>query len=273
MHYYYFHIGDYASHTRHLTLIEDIAYRRLLDLYYMNEKPIAADHAARLIGMREHGHDVLAVLIEFFTETEEGFINKRADEEIAKFYESQSERESEKENERERQKRHREERKALFSKLRDIGVAPEYNTPTQQLRHMLNNGDVTVTYEEHTTDATAIHKPITNNHKPINKYSPSAHLVSLGVSEQVASDFIALRKSKKAQLTETAINGIKREADKAGWSMDSAISRCCERGWQAFKADWVKDDKPETPKDSGDVTLPNGQVVNRATYEMMRRFA
>lgn len=28
MHYYNFHIGDYASHTRHLSPIEDIAYRR-----------------------------------------------------------------------------------------------------------------------------------------------------------------------------------------------------------------------------------------------------
>lgn len=85
MHYYSFHIGDYAAHTRHLSLIEDLAYRRLLDLYYMNEKPIVADTAARLIGMREHGHDVLCVLIEFFEETEEGYINKRADQEIASF--------------------------------------------------------------------------------------------------------------------------------------------------------------------------------------------
>ena len=85
MHYYNFHIGDYASHTRHLDYIEDLAYRRLLDMYYMSEKPIIADQAARLIGMREHGHEVLCVLMEFFTETDEGFINKRADDEIASF--------------------------------------------------------------------------------------------------------------------------------------------------------------------------------------------
>ena len=39
MHYYSFNIGDYASHTRHLTAIEDLAYRRLLDLYYLHEQP------------------------------------------------------------------------------------------------------------------------------------------------------------------------------------------------------------------------------------------
>ena len=85
MHYYRFHIGDYVSHTRHLTLIEDLAYRRLLDMYYASEKPIIAEQAARLIGMRENGQDVIAVLLEFFTETEQGFINKRADCEIEAF--------------------------------------------------------------------------------------------------------------------------------------------------------------------------------------------
>ena len=42
MNYYPFHIGDYASHTRHLTLMEDLAYRRLLDLYYLHERPLNA---------------------------------------------------------------------------------------------------------------------------------------------------------------------------------------------------------------------------------------
>lgn len=86
MHYYNFHIGDYKSHTNHLTLIEDLAYRRLLDLYYMNEKPIIGDQAARLICMKDHGHEVLCILLEFFEETPEGFINKRADAEIAAYY-------------------------------------------------------------------------------------------------------------------------------------------------------------------------------------------
>ena len=46
MHYFQFNIGDYASHTRHLTLMEDLAYRRLLDLYYMREGCLVGDVAA-----------------------------------------------------------------------------------------------------------------------------------------------------------------------------------------------------------------------------------
>jgi len=85
MHYFQFHIGDYKSHTHHLSLIEDLAFRRLLDHYYLHEHPIKQRDIARQIGMREHEQDVLTVLNEFFVSTESGFINPRADEEIAKY--------------------------------------------------------------------------------------------------------------------------------------------------------------------------------------------
>lgn len=39
MNFYPFHIGDYLSHTAHLSDAEDLAYRRMLDLYYQTEKP------------------------------------------------------------------------------------------------------------------------------------------------------------------------------------------------------------------------------------------
>ena len=40
MHYYVFNIGDYITGTHYFTNDQDLAYRRLLDLYYANEKPI-----------------------------------------------------------------------------------------------------------------------------------------------------------------------------------------------------------------------------------------
>ena len=86
MHYYQFHIGDYASHTRHLSHMEDLAYRRLLDFYYLHENPIKTHDIARQIGMREYEQDVLTVLNEFFMSTPEGFINARADKEIEHFH-------------------------------------------------------------------------------------------------------------------------------------------------------------------------------------------
>ena len=87
MHYYTWNIGDYSSHASHLNIVEDCAYRRLLDRYYLSEEPIPSDVsvACRLIGMREHQAEVEIVLKEFFTQTESGWVNKRAEQEIAHF--------------------------------------------------------------------------------------------------------------------------------------------------------------------------------------------
>ncbi len=87
MHYYQFNIGDYASHTRHLSLLEDLAYRRLLDAYYLAEHPLSgsATDVARLIGMRDQADAVEYVLKTFFEEVDGGWRNKRADAEIAHF--------------------------------------------------------------------------------------------------------------------------------------------------------------------------------------------
>lgn len=73
--------------------------------------------------------------------------------------------------------------------------------------------------------------------KPSASLSAS-DLVNLGVDEQVAIDFLAVRKAKKAPLTMTALDGIKLEAEKAGVSLSTALATCAVRGWQSFKAEW-----------------------------------
>ena len=59
------------------------------------------------------------------------------------------------------------------------------------------------------------------------------------------SDFLQVRKAKKAPVTAAAISGIEREARKAGWSLEKALLECCARGWAGFKADWVADKGPQ----------------------------
>lgn len=92
MHYYQFNIGDYASHTRHLEPMEDLIYRRLLDLYYLHERPLNEDASvvAKQIGLRDMAATVLDVLNEFFERTEDGYRSARADKEIEN-YKSMSE--------------------------------------------------------------------------------------------------------------------------------------------------------------------------------------
>jgi hypothetical protein len=66
-----------------------------------------------------------------------------------------------------------------------------------------------------------------------------------GIGKQIVSDFKALRVRKKAPITRTAIAGIQREADKAGLTLESVLSMCCERGWGGFKAEWVAGDRAD----------------------------
>jgi hypothetical protein len=41
-------------------------------------------------------------------------------------------------------------------------------------------------------------------------------------------------------MTATALKAIEAESTKAGWSLQDALKECISRGWQGFKADWVK---------------------------------
>jgi uncharacterized protein YdaU (DUF1376 family) len=88
MHYYQFNISDYQSHTKHLTPIEDICYRRLLDWQYLHEKPISNDinSICRLLMLKDYLTDVERTLNEFFILTDEGWINSRAFDEIKRFH-------------------------------------------------------------------------------------------------------------------------------------------------------------------------------------------
>ena len=80
-------------------------------------------------------------------------------------------------------------------------------------------------------------EPITINHKPIkNTVAPPN-----GVTDSVWQDWVSLRKAKRAAVTQTALDGIAREASKAGVSLQTALETCCARGWTGFKADWLKD--------------------------------
>lgn len=89
MFHYPFHVSDYIADTAHLTLEEDIAYRRLLDLYYTSEQPIPDDpkQVARRIRMPDYTAIVGAVLAEFFTLNvdEKCWHKTRCDDEIAKY--------------------------------------------------------------------------------------------------------------------------------------------------------------------------------------------
>jgi len=84
MHYYQFNIGDYHSHTARLTPVQDIAYRRMLDEYYLHERPLngCSTDVAREIGLQDYADDVAYILNKYFRQDGDCWVQNRADREI-----------------------------------------------------------------------------------------------------------------------------------------------------------------------------------------------
>lgn len=104
-------------------------------------------------------------------------------------------------------------------------------------------------------------------------FDPAAELASLNVSTQTASDWLALRKAKRAAVTPTALRTIVAEAEKAGMSLDAALSVCCSRGWAGFEAEWVlRDQRAGPPPDPAKAHLSKaGQATARNMEAWLER--
>ena len=105
-----------------------------------------------------------------------------------------------------------------------------------KLNHWLEQDDINVISNGYQVDA--LEKRREETEKETEK---KATVVATpdGVSEIVWHDFVKHRKAKKAQITQTVIDGIRREAQKAGWTLEDALREIVVRNWQSFKADWV----------------------------------
>jgi uncharacterized protein YdaU (DUF1376 family) len=235
MHFYKFHIGDYMSHTRHLSLLEDLAYRRLLDFYFLHEQPIKHRDAARQIGMREHEEDVLTVLNEFFLSTDDGFVNPRANKEIQEYKAHQGT------SAYGAFIRDNQSLKSVVQK--DVYIQHFTNGTLDTYINTLMTQDVPIMSTSSIHDATTNHKPLTTNHKP-KKESATIVACPPDVSQQIWNDWVALRKSKKAPITQTVLNGAIAEAKILGWTLEKFLAEWCSRGSQGLKAEWIVKPNP-----------------------------
>ena len=199
MHFYSFNIGDYISHTKHLSNMEDLAYRRLLDLYYLHERTLNEDVSivARKINMRDNVPEVKVVLEEFFIlEVGKGWTNPRADEEIEKY------------------------QSKVQSAIRAGKASALARSNARSTTVQPNNKQETINKKQETYNNKTLKRP-------------------RNVSKKTWDDFLVHRKNKKAPLTETALKGIKNEVKKTTISLEDALVMCQARGWQSFKSDWI----------------------------------
>lgn len=216
MHYYQFNIGDYYSHTKHLSPIEDICYRRLLDYYYLHEKPLTSDIAklARLLMLNEYHLELMTVLDEFFVVAAEGFINPRADKEIEQYQ--------------------------SFSEAGKRGAAKRWSKA--------GDSEVIGGLSGGVSKANAKQEPITIKHKTENKYIPP-------IPAELLSEWLSVRKKKKAgDVTELVWKALLRESAKLNWTPEQAVTYCCEKSWVNLDASWIKDKSVKPMKGYGFVS-------------------
>jgi len=86
MHYYQFSIGDYRAATAHLSNEEDLAYRRLLDMYYDTEQKIPLDTQWVARRLRLDAHVVRDVLNDMFVQHEDGWYHARCADVIEQYH-------------------------------------------------------------------------------------------------------------------------------------------------------------------------------------------
>jgi len=100
-----------------------------------------------------------------------------------------------------------------------------------------------------------------------SKKKDSATIVAcpLDVSQQVWNDWVTLRKSKKAPITKTVLDGAIVEAKKLGWTLEQFLIEWCNRSSQGLKAEWIV--KPN-PADIVRLTVPSKNEPNLALLKI-----
>lgn len=246
MKHYPHHIGDFDKATRHLNRIERSVYRDLLDLYYDTEARIPLDLkwvCRRILATsNEESTVVEQVLNEFFTETPTGWWHARCDEVIAEYHANTS------------QRSEAGKKSAAAKKAKKAAILNEMATLVQR---SLNSVDGLVDESSNGSSTTPqlTNEPETN--EPINQGESAAAPPPAKpsrakpvekpteVEQQVWADWLALRKAKKAPVTETVVEGAANEATKAGLSLNDFLSIWCLRGSQGLQADWIKPEEKQ----------------------------
>jgi len=211
MHYYKFNIADYRKDTGHLSTIEHGIYRQLIDWYYLDEQPIPEENQMVIRRLRLGSDEVMFlqnVLSDFFVLGKKGYEHKRIEVEIQDYQEQ-----VEKNKNNGRLGGRPKKTQSVISGLPD----ESQNNPN--------------------------HKPITTNHKP-KRESATVVACPPDVSQQIWGDWVALRKSKKAPITQTVLNGAIAEAKILGWPLEKFLAEWCSRGSQGLKAEWIVKPNP-----------------------------
>lgn len=226
MNFFKLYIGDYQRDTAHLSVTEHGAYMLMLQHYYATEKPLPTGKALHRM-LRAQDKDerdaIDSVAAQFWSKTPEGLlVNERAADEITKAG-GQAETNTRIARERE---------------ARRIAARQEHESCTNRATNDQPNQTPDTRHQNKKTRT-----------PPATRVPPCPD----GVEQQVWADWLALRRAKKAPVTQTAIDGAAAEATKAGMSLDDFLRVWCQRGSQGLQADWLKPHERPSARPRADV--------------------
>lgn len=102
-----------------------------------------------------------------------------------------------------------------------------------------------------------------------NKRATKDALNFYGVSEQIVEDWKANRKAKRAVISQSVIDGLKKKADEARrlghpeWNLEAIMREQVARAWQGFELSWVLKDSQQTKLPPLELT-PEAKARRRA---------
>jgi len=111
-----------------------------------------------------------------------------------------------------------------------------------KLSHWLEQDDMTMISEQYQSDSTERETETETETK--TKKSATVVACPPDVSQQIWNDWVALRKSKKAPISQTVLNGAIAEAKILGWPLEKFLAEWCSRGSQGLKAEWIVKPNP-----------------------------
>lgn len=217
------------------------AYDRLLDYYFSTEKGIESGSVYRICRAMSRSEKACVdfVIGRFWNLTESGYRQSKADEVIAAAL-------------------------PLIEAARangKLGGRPR-KQKTQHEPNGLNSE----------TDRVSTENPARTQHEPSTKasqsqsqsHSPSLRSGEVGtppeISPAIFADYLEVRRVKKAgKFTASALNGLTREADRAGVTLEQAVQACCEYSWIGFNAKWYAERQERVGSGSGETPYQKTQ--------------
>lgn len=243
MNYYQHHIGDFMRDTAHLSPVEECFYRRALDWYYVNEKPLPLDldQVNRYLRAKTKTDRTAIgiVLSDFFKKTASGFMHSRCEIELEKF---RCKKDASRENGKlgGRPKKNNDLQNLGVSDGLELGLNLETQNNLNQ--EPITNNQEPVTNINITADKSA------NNPKPkriTKKQLAIESLVNMGIESKYAEAVIEKRKG--AAFTDIAIDEIKLQAEAVSLTFVEAIEFAAKQGWGSFRADWHQNRTAKQP--------------------------